>query len=157
MRRHSRFTAYNPKTIAAVKGIFESWQIPSRDAREGMHSLVNGVANTADLLADEFRYMARRFLPLTADLSEAWILYRADLACSSLYRNGEPLEESVTQVSTIDDLVDGYPTSFSAAGVVRKIVSSTIVAPASDAKVRTKVKMTARVKSRANRYGFSGT
>lgn len=115
MRRHSRFTAYNPKTIAAVKGIFESWQIPSRDAREGMHSLVNGVANTADLLADEFRYMARRFLPLTADLSEAWILYRADLACSSLYRNGEPLEESVTQVSTIDDLVDGYPTSFSAA------------------------------------------
>lgn len=109
MRRPRPFRGYSRTTASIVDANFEQWQLTRRDAREGLHRILNEIVTLTETLNDEAEYIENMFMPDRMDLSEEWVLYTTedDLTSGDVTLSGEPLSESVVAVSSLDELIAG--------------------------------------------------
>jgi hypothetical protein len=61
MRRRSIDFSYKQRTSDIVRSVYEPWQLTYRDAREGVHRLVNTVVSVSDEFDNEIKEIENLF------------------------------------------------------------------------------------------------
>lgn len=111
MRRPRPSYAYRQRTQDIVQGSLDPWQLQSRDPREWSHRMLNRIVSVADALDEEITYLERMFMPDSMDLTEEFVVYRAEPSCAlaELYISGEPASSLLPTAASIDEFIAGLP------------------------------------------------
>ena len=109
MRRVRSDLSYKEITRDIVNQVFDPWQLPSKEEREGMHRFINRVVSFGQEFNNELSYIEDMFFPGRMDLSEEFMLYKTypEAESSDLYYSGIPISGVVTKVNTGDELIAG--------------------------------------------------
>lgn len=109
MRRKVPDFSYKTEVQDIVEDNFDPWQLVSRDAREGIHRLVNRTVSLISELDNEAEYIENMFFPQSMDLSEEWVLYKSypEYPAEDIYISGQLSTDIVDEVTNIDQLLAG--------------------------------------------------
>ena len=124
MRRVRSDLSYKETTRDIVDNVFDSWQLPAKEEREGIHRLVNRVVSLGQEFNKELSYVEDMFFPGRMDLSEETMLYKTypEASASDLYYSGMPISGAVKKVDNSDELIAGeidtIKPKFSLSGIV---------------------------------------
>lgn len=109
MRRKGLDFSYKEQTGETIRDEFESWQLITKDAREGFHRFINRSVSLVQELDKEALYVEDMFFPGQMDLSEEWVLYTSypEYKVSDVYISGESIANVITLVTSIDEMLAG--------------------------------------------------
>lgn len=109
MRRRSIDFSYKQRTSDIIRSVYEPWQLTYRDAREGVHRLVNTVVSVSDEFDNEIKAIENLFFIDHIDIGEEHVLYRtlSVMPASGLFLSGVPVSGIVRPALNVDDLVSG--------------------------------------------------
>ena len=114
MRRIRPNLTYKADTAILVKDTYEPWQRTYRDAREGMHRILNRLVSMGDEVLSERDYIRGKFMPQTIDITETdtvWFIPSGETP-DDVYLNGIALSAQYTVTDTVDALLDGIYDDF---------------------------------------------
>lgn len=109
MRRKTTDFSYKERTSEIIKEQFHPWQLSYKDAREGFHRFINRVVSLIQELDTEGTTIENMFFPEQMNLSEEWVVYHPYplYPLSDIYLSGEPINQAIGQVESIDDMLAG--------------------------------------------------